>query len=70
MAYLTTILADYLQINLFYPIAFGASKSWISDPLSSEKFPLFPQAQEQPQFEYGVFLLNRNIEQVFYVANV
>lgn len=32
------------------------------------RFPLYSRGVDRTRFEYGVFLLNKNIEQVFIVA--
>ena len=58
-------LALYLSIPLPYPLEPSASTSSISDPiskgLSQRKYPLHPTTVPY-KFEYGVFLLNKDIE--------
>lgn len=58
-------LALYLSISLPYPLEPLASTSAISDPisigLSQRKYPLHPTTIPY-KFEYGVFLLNKDIE--------
>jgi UV radiation resistance-associated gene protein len=57
-------LALYLSIALPYPLEPSASTSSISDPvsigLSQRRYPLHPTVPYK--FEYGVFLLNKDIE--------
>jgi len=58
-------LSLYLSIPLPYPIEPNASESFIRDSISvalvQRKFPLHP-TNVAYKFEYGVFLLNKNIE--------
>ncbi|KAG0151458.1 hypothetical protein CROQUDRAFT_651301 [Cronartium quercuum f. sp. fusiforme G11] len=70
IGHLTTLLARYLSIPILYPITFIGSRSLISDPISLLKgpqtFPLFYKGVDRFRFEYGVFLLNKDIEQIMY----
>jgi hypothetical protein len=65
VAQLVHRLALYLSISLPYPLEPSASTSYISDPisigLSQRKYPLHPTTVPY-KFEYGVFLLNKDIE--------
>lgn len=58
-------LASYLRCALPYPVDASSSQSWIEDPISAglaqRRFPLHP-TNVAYKFEYGVFLLNKNIE--------
>ncbi|KAL2413544.1 hypothetical protein ABEF95_003022 [Exophiala dermatitidis] len=58
-------LALYLSTPLPYPVEPFGSTSFISDPisigLSQRKYPLHPTSVPY-KFEYGVFLLNKDIE--------
>jgi len=58
-------LSLYLSIALPYPIEPYGSESFIDDPISvalaQRKFPLHPTSVAY-KFEYGVFLLNKDIE--------
>ncbi|KAJ3400567.1 hypothetical protein HDU80_006847 [Chytriomyces hyalinus] len=74
-AHLVTLLALYMEIPLRYPINPMSSRSMILDRLSlhgpgNMEFPLFMKGQDKLRFEYGVFLLNKNIEQLMAVAGV
>lgn len=64
--------SNYLLQNLPYPIKPMQSTSLIVDPISKDMkqrvFPLYPIGSVQYQFEYGVFLLNKDIE--FLLSNV
>ncbi|KAJ3070199.1 hypothetical protein HDU98_006791 [Podochytrium sp. JEL0797] len=68
-AHLVTLLALYLEVPLRYPINPMSSRSMILDRVSQSsftmEFPLFMiKGSEMTRFEYGVFLLNKNIEQL------
>lgn len=61
------MIAKYLQLPLRYPIIPMCSRSIICDEISqqtSSKFPLYSRGVDRTRFEYGVFLLNKNVEQV------
>lgn len=62
---LVRYLALYMSIPLPYPISFNGSNSFIEDPISislaQRQFPLHP-TNVTYKFEYGVFLLNKDIE--------
>lgn len=63
--HLVYLLSFYLSVPLPYPITPFMSNTFIQDPVSSalprRTFPLYP-VNVQYRFEYGVFLLNKNIE--------
>ncbi|CAO3614190.1 unnamed protein product [Cunninghamella blakesleeana] len=67
-AHLVNMLAFYLSIPLRYPIDPMGSRSTIHDPVSlingSRTFPLYGKGVDKYRFEFGVFLLNKNIEQM------
>ncbi|KAG4306294.1 hypothetical protein PORY_000282 [Pneumocystis oryctolagi] len=68
-AHLIYLLAFYLRIPLRYPIRPMCSRTIIEDPISntlhtSKRFPLWSKGQDHSQFDFGVFLLNKNIEQL------
>jgi len=48
------------------------SRSQIQDPISNVagRYPLFSKGQDSMKFEYGVFLLNKNLEQLSTFLNV
>jgi UV radiation resistance-associated gene protein len=69
------LLANYLFIPLKYPIYFKSSRSSILDIISNAvvgsrqfvmltRFPLYSKGAETLRFEYAVFLLNKDIEQL------
>jgi len=67
--HLITVIADYIDVVLRYPIKPMSSRSSIIDPLSKEcqpmnEFPLFTKSINNNRFIYGVFLLNKDIEQL------
>ncbi|XP_038673569.1 UV radiation resistance-associated gene protein isoform X3 [Scyliorhinus canicula] len=68
-AHLVLMISYFLQMPLRYPIIQKGSRSTIRDNITdklSEKereFPLYPRGGERFQFEYGVYLLNKNIAQ-------
>ncbi|KLJ11209.1 hypothetical protein EMPG_13497 [Blastomyces silverae] len=64
-AHLVYLLSFYLSVPLPYPVQPYLSHSFIQDPISAglpqRTFPLYP-INAHYRFEYGVFLLNKNIE--------
>jgi hypothetical protein len=62
------LLSVYLDTPIHYPIATAGSRSIIQDSISvmsgPRAFPLYSKGVESYRFEYGVFLLNKNIEQL------
>ncbi|KAI9648707.1 hypothetical protein NHQ30_003347 [Ciborinia camelliae] len=67
VAQLVDHLQYYLAVPLPYPIKPHASRSLIHDPISlvqdrQKIFPLYPQSVIRFRFDWGVFLLNKNIE--------
>ncbi|EPB81539.1 hypothetical protein HMPREF1544_11593 [Mucor circinelloides 1006PhL] len=67
-AHLVSMLAYYLEIPLRYPTTPMSSRSTIKDLVSlisgSRDFPLYAKGVDRYRFEFGVFLLNKNIEQL------
>ncbi|GAA95904.1 uncharacterized protein L969DRAFT_84503 [Mixia osmundae IAM 14324] len=67
-ALLTSLLAKYLSVALHFPIRFIGSQSLVTDPIHEMKgtraFPLFYRSVEKHRFDYAVFLLNKDIEQL------
>lgn len=67
-ALLTSTLAAYLSLPLHYPISCMGSRSTVIDLISvmsgPRAFPLYSKGVERYRFDYGVFLLNKDIEQV------
>ncbi|KAJ3107467.1 hypothetical protein HDU97_004063 [Phlyctochytrium planicorne] len=68
-AHLVIMIATYLEVPLRYPINPMSSRSMILDRVSrqfpgSREFPLFLKGVDKLRFEYGVFLLNKDIEQL------
>ncbi|KAJ4485494.1 UV radiation resistance protein and autophagy-related subunit 14-domain-containing protein [Lentinula aciculospora] len=66
VAIVVQILAAYLGHVLVYPVTYIGSRSLIRDGISAmvgpRMFPLFSKGVDTYRFEYGVFLLNKNIE--------
>ncbi|KAK9318069.1 UV radiation resistance protein and autophagy-related subunit 14-domain-containing protein [Lipomyces starkeyi] len=67
-AHLVYLLSFYLGVKLRYTVYPSGSHSYIEDPVSvfqgSRTFPLWPRGSVYYRFEYGVFLLNKSIEQL------
>ncbi|KAL0576378.1 hypothetical protein V5O48_005599 [Marasmius crinis-equi] len=65
-ALLLHLLATYLGKGLVYPITYIGSRSLIRDGISAmvgpRMFPLFSKGVDAYRYEYGVFLLNKDIE--------
>ncbi|KAF8213707.1 hypothetical protein K438DRAFT_1106304 [Mycena galopus ATCC 62051] len=68
VAQVVQLLAAYLGKGLVYPITCIGSRSMIRDGISAmvgpRMFPLFSKGVDTYRFEYGVFLLNKDIELV------
>ncbi|KAL8680391.1 MAG: hypothetical protein Q9186_003420 [Xanthomendoza sp. 1 TL-2023] len=69
VAHATYLLSLYLSVHLPYPITPFGSSSSIYDPISTSlqseaarTFPLNPKGAVTYRFEYGLFLLNSDIE--------
>ncbi|KAJ3856840.1 UV radiation resistance protein and autophagy-related subunit 14-domain-containing protein [Lentinula lateritia] len=66
VAVVIQLLAAYLGHVLVYPITYIGSRSLIRDGISAmvgpRMFPLFSKGVDTYRFEYGVFLLNKDIE--------
>ena len=70
VAHVVTSLSPYLSVTLPYPINLQGSTSTIDDPLAIglnnknniRTYPLYMKGTVPYRFEYGVFLLNKNIE--------
>ncbi|KAJ5629821.1 UV radiation resistance protein/autophagy-related protein 14 [Penicillium herquei] len=64
-AHLVYLLSFYMSVVIPYPVSPNQSTSLIQDPISQDlpqrTFPLYPVSVHY-RFEYGVFLLNKNIE--------
>jgi len=61
------MLQYYLSVPLPYPLSPLGSRSLIHDQISildsnARVFPLYPKSTIKFRFDYGVFLLNKNIE--------
>ncbi|KAF9654299.1 hypothetical protein BDM02DRAFT_3182112 [Thelephora ganbajun] len=68
------LMATYLGEVLVYPITCVGSRSLIKDGISAmvgpRMFPLFSKGVDTYRFEYGVFLLNKNIEMLMANRNL
>ena len=69
-AHLTLMVSCLLGPPLRYPTHSAGSRSSVEDlildriPDKDRQFPLFPKGNERVRFDYGVFLLNKNIAQL------
>jgi len=65
-AQVVQLLAAYLGKSLVYPVTCVGSRSLIRDGISAmmgpRMFPLFSRGVDTYRYEYGVFLLNKDIE--------
>lgn len=72
-AHLVYLLSFYLSVPIPYPISPNLSTSLIQDPVSQglpqRTFPLYP-VNVHYRFEYGVFLLNKDIEFLLNKTNI
>eukprot|EP01126_Amoeba_proteus_P031592 TRINITY_DN3096_c0_g1_i4.p1 TRINITY_DN3096_c0_g1~~TRINITY_DN3096_c0_g1_i4.p1 ORF type:complete len:399 (+),score=85.31 TRINITY_DN3096_c0_g1_i4:803-1999(+) len=59
------MLAKYLDVPLRYPLIPKCSHSSITDPITNKgQYPLYSRGVASDRFQYAVFLLNKNIEQL------
>ncbi|KDE09491.1 hypothetical protein MVLG_00391 [Microbotryum lychnidis-dioicae p1A1 Lamole] len=69
-AQVVSALAAYIGVPLHYPIKCLGSRSAVIDPISMMRgpraFPLYGKGVDKYRFDYGVFLLNKDIEQLMY----
>ncbi|MEE6473183.1 hypothetical protein FKM82_009881 [Ascaphus truei] len=71
-AHLVSMIAFFLQVPLRYPLLHKGSRSAIKDNINDKltekerEFPLYSKGGEKLQFDYGVYLLNKNIAQLRY----
>ncbi|XP_024428302.2 UV radiation resistance-associated gene protein isoform X1 [Desmodus rotundus] len=71
-AHLVSMISFFLQVPLRYPVIHKGSRSTIKDNINDKltekerEFPLYPKGGEKLQFDYGVYLLNKNIAQLRY----
>ncbi|KAG6918677.1 hypothetical protein DXG01_012495 [Tephrocybe rancida] len=65
-AQVVQLLSAYLGKSLVYPVTYIGSRSLIRDNISAmvgpRMFPLYSKGVDTYRFEYGVFLLNKDIE--------
>jgi len=67
VSHILYLAAKYLEVPLRYPMIPMCSRSMILDEISqqtSPKFPLYSRGVDRTRFEYAVFLLNKNLEQL------
>lgn len=68
--HLVEMMSQILDFPLRYPMQHNSSRSTITDHIHSKlsdkdkTFPLYAKSKEKFQFNYGVFLLNKNISQL------
>ncbi|KAF8588414.1 hypothetical protein K439DRAFT_1658436 [Ramaria rubella] len=74
VAQVIQLVSAYLGKGLVYPVTCCGSRSVIKDPISAmmgpRMFPLYSKGVETYRFEYGVFLLNKNIEMLMADRNL
>ncbi|KAJ3352758.1 hypothetical protein HDU83_007706 [Entophlyctis luteolus] len=66
-AHAVVLISLYIHLPLRYPINPRGSRAMILDRVSDQRaveFPLFLKGIERVRFDYAVFLLNKNIEQM------
>jgi len=61
------MLAKHLDVPLRYEVTPKCSRSYITDKITSKgQYPLYSYGVDRKRFEYAVFLLNKNIEQLLH----
>lgn len=70
VCHMLLMISQFLNVPLRYSIHFIGSRSCITDHISSNlpektrEFPLYSKGKDRRCFEYGVFLLNKNVAQL------
>lgn len=69
VCHMVAVVAQWFNVPLRYEMVPASSRSTISDTISPQasgtpQFPLYARGVDRTRFEYGVFLLNKNIEQL------
>ncbi|XP_075213381.1 UV-resistance associated gene [Lycorma delicatula] len=70
VTHLLQMISFFLHVPLRYPLFHFGSRSRVVDHISNEisdkerEFPLFAKGKDKLQFNYGVYLLNKNIAQL------
>ncbi|CAG5118810.1 unnamed protein product [Candidula unifasciata] len=68
--HLTQMISHFMDLPLRYPMVYRGSRSTIIDHIHSKltdkdrEFPLYGKGKEKFQYNYAVFLLNKNISQM------
>nr|XP_018913944.1 PREDICTED: UV radiation resistance-associated gene protein [Bemisia tabaci] len=76
VAHLVQMIAYFLHVPPRYPIIHFGSRSKIMDhinasmPDKDRQFPLFSRGKDKLQFNYGVYLLNKNIAQLRWYCGI
>ncbi|XP_032827970.2 UV radiation resistance-associated gene protein isoform X2 [Petromyzon marinus] len=75
-AHLVCMVTLFLHVPLRYPVLHRGSKSRIRDDITDKltdkdrEFPLYAKGNERFHFDYGVYLLNKNIAQLRYYCSL
>ncbi|KAI5807003.1 UV radiation resistance protein and autophagy-related subunit 14-domain-containing protein [Geopyxis carbonaria] len=68
VSHILTLLSYYLGTPLRYPLRTIGSTSWVLDPISviqgPRAFPLYVRGAVYYRFEYALFLVNKDLEQL------
>eukprot|EP01127_Copromyxa_protea_P011520 TRINITY_DN2900_c1_g1_i1.p1 TRINITY_DN2900_c1_g1~~TRINITY_DN2900_c1_g1_i1.p1 ORF type:complete len:304 (-),score=61.04 TRINITY_DN2900_c1_g1_i1:21-932(-) len=65
VSHLLFMLAKYLDVPLRYPLNPRCSRSTLTDTITTKgQYPLYSRGVDSARFQYAVFLLNKNIEQL------
>jgi len=75
LAHMLQLVALYQGVYMIYPIICMGSRSGIKDPISvtsvgNGTFPLYPKGTDRYRFDYAVFLLGKDIEQICQISKV
>ncbi len=75
VCHVVNVVARWLGITLTYDTIPMSSRSIVKDDISvqgsgSSKFPLYARGVDRTRFEYAVFLLNKDIEQLLHSQGI
>lgn len=73
-ALLVHLLHTLLEMQISYPVTCAGSRSVVRDNISiisgPRSFPLYSRGVDKFRYEYGVFLLNKNIESMMIASDI
>ncbi|KAK5640261.1 hypothetical protein RI129_011072 [Pyrocoelia pectoralis] len=75
VSHILLMCSSFLQVPLRYNVTYFGSRSYITDHINvvladrDRDFPLYAKGKDKMQFNYAVYLLNKNIAQLRWLCN-